>query len=196
MSNLNTILNSFKIKPELNPKIWEDTNSVSSKMVPKVRETLLEIANDFIEFLDVDMVVSDVVMTGSLSNFNWSEYSDVDIHIIVDFNQFSEKTKPLYEELFRLKKTIYSTKQDIKIFGYDVELYVEDENIEKDVKNIAIYSIMYNEWISEPKKESITLNQKSVTEKAKQWMKIIDGVYENIQDEDIETAKKINTKVR
>lgn len=194
MSNLNTILNSFKIKSALNPKIWEDTNSVSSKMVPRVRETLLEIANDFIEFLDVDMVVSDVVMTGSLSNFNWSEYSDVDIHIIVDFNQFSEKTKPLYEELFRLKKTIYSTKQDIKIFGYDVELYVEDENIEKDVKNIAIYSIMYDEWISKPKKELITLNQKSVTKKAKQWMKIIDGVYENIQDEDIETAKKLIQK--
>jgi predicted chitinase/predicted nucleotidyltransferase len=163
-------------------------------MVPKVRETLLEIANDFIEFLDVDILVSDVVMTGSLANFNWSNYSDVDIHIIVDFNQFSEKTKPLYEELFRLKKTIYTTKQDIKIFGYDVELYVEDENIDKDVKNIAIYSVMYDEWISEPKKDSIKFNQNSVTEKAKQWMKIIDGVYENIQDEDIETAKKLIQK--
>ena len=194
MSNLQSILKSFNLKDELNPKIWVNPNSSSPKMVPKVRETLLEIANDFIEFLDVDIVVSDIVMTGSLSNYNWSNYSDVDIHIIVDFSQFPENVKSLYEELFYLKKSIYGNKQNIKIFGYDVELYVEDENIEKEVKNIAIYSILYDNWISNPKKDSISIDRKNVTEKAKQWMKIIDGVADNIQDEDIETAKSMIKK--
>jgi hypothetical protein len=78
MSNLQSILNSFNLKDSLNPKIWVNPNSPTTQMVPKVRETLLEIANDFIEFLEIDMVVSDIVMTGSLSNYNWSNYSDVD----------------------------------------------------------------------------------------------------------------------
>lgn len=194
MSNLQSILKSFNLKDELNPKIWVNPNSSSSKMVPKVRETLLEIANDFIEFLDVDIIVSDIVMTGSLSNYNWSNYSDVDIHVIVDFSQFPENVKTLYEELFYLKKAIYGNKQNIKIFGYDVELYVEDENLDKEVKNIAIYSILYDKWVSNPKKDSVNINRKNVTEKAKQWMKIIDGVADNIQDEDIDTAKSIIKK--
>jgi hypothetical protein len=106
MSNLKSILSSFHLQDELNPKIWES----SDKMSPKVRERLLDIAYEFIEFLGVDVIVSDVVMTGSLSNFNWSQYSDVDLHIIADFEQFSEKELPLYEELFRLKKTVESTR--------------------------------------------------------------------------------------
>ena len=194
MSNLQSILKSFNLKDNLNPKIWVNPKSSNTKMVPKVRETLLEIANDFIEFLDVDIIVSDVVMTGSLANYNWSNYSDVDIHIIVDFSQFPENVKTLYEELFHLKKAIYGNKHNIKIFGYDVELYVEDENIEKDVKNIAIYSILYDEWKSSPKKDSVNINKTNVTEKAKQWMRIIDGVAENIQDEDIDTAKSLIKK--
>ena len=194
MSNLQSILKSFNLKDELNPKIWVNPNSPTTKMVPKVRETLLEIANDFIEFLEIDMVVSDIVMTGSLSNYNWSNYSDVDIHIIVDFSQFPENVKSLYEELFYLKKSIYGNKQNIKIFGYDVELYVEDESVDKEVKNIAIYSILHDEWVSSPKKDSVNIDKKNITEKAKQWMKIIDGVADNIQDEDIDTAKSLIKK--
>jgi hypothetical protein len=91
MSNLKSILSSFHLQDELNPKIWES----SDKMVPKVRERLLEIAYEFIEFLGVDVIISDVVMTGSLANYNWSQYSDVDLHLIADFEQFSEKELPL-----------------------------------------------------------------------------------------------------
>ena len=114
MSNLKSILSSFHLQDELNPKIWElpnerdmsDPKGQVEVMVPKVRERLLEIAYEFIEFLGVDVIISDVVMTGSLANYNWSKYSDVDLHLIADFEQFSEKELPLYEELFKLKKTL------------------------------------------------------------------------------------------
>ena len=104
MSNLKNILSSFHLKDKLNPKIWElpneramsDPKGQVEVMVPKVRERLLDIAYEFIDFLGVDVIVSDVVMTGSLANFNWSKYSDVDLHIISDFEQFSEKERPLY----------------------------------------------------------------------------------------------------
>ena len=50
MSDFHKILKSFKLKETLNSDIWEKTNG-DYTMKPKVRERLLKIANDFIEFL-------------------------------------------------------------------------------------------------------------------------------------------------
>ena len=194
MGDLKSILKSFKVQENLNTKFWK---TVDGKTVinSKVRHRLLEIAYDFIDFLNVDIVVSDIIFTGSLANYNWSKYSDVDIHVIVDFNQFSDVEKPLYEELFFLKKSLYNDKNDIKIFGYDVENYVEDETPNKKVKNIGKYSLMYDEWVSKPDKENVDVNYKQITSKVKQWMNIIDGVINNTKDEDIETSKNIIDKI-
>jgi predicted nucleotidyltransferase len=193
MSNISDILKSFHLQNDLNPKIW-DNNSGTPKMNPKVRTRLLEIVNDFMEFLNVDIIFSDITMTGSLANYNWSKFSDVDIHILADFGQFSDEEKPLYDELFKLKKTVYNNKHNITIFGYDVELYVEDETKKKDVKNVGVYSILTNEWISEPTKNSVDINYERISNKAEQWMKSIDMVVDNTEDEEIETAKNIIKK--
>jgi len=199
MSNLDAILKSFHLQDELNPKIWGGDSNIP-KMNPKVRTRLLEIANDFIEFLDVDIIVSNIIMTGSLANYNWSEFSDVDTHILVDFDQFSDEERPLYEELFYLKKSVYNDKHNITIFGYDVELYVEDESAVKEVKNIGIYSIMDDDWVTTPDSESVDINYDRISEKAKQWMKTIDIVIEDTEDNDIESAKntihKCTEKIR
>jgi ribosomal protein S8 len=193
MGDLNSILKSFKVQKNLNPKIWEKSEN-GIIMNSKVRTRLLEIAHDFIEFLNVDFVISDIVMTGSLSNYNWSKYSDVDIHILADFNQFSDVEKPLYEELFFLKKSLYNDKHDLKIFGYDVENYVEDSSLQKKVKGIGIYSVLHNEWVSKPSRESVDINYEQISTKVRQWMKIIDGIVDNTKDEDIETSKNIIKK--
>ena len=121
MSDFHKILKSFKLKETLNTDIWEKTNG-SYTMKPKVRERLLKIGNDFIEFLDVNLVISDIIMSGSLANYNWSDYSDIDIHILADFSQFNNSEKPLYEDLFKLKKSIYNKKHDITIYGYEVKV--------------------------------------------------------------------------
>jgi len=194
MSNLKNILQSFQLKDELNPKIWEKTKNDEYTMRSKVRTHLLEIAYDFIDSLGVDIIVSDIIMTGSLANYNWSNYSDVDIHIIADYSQFPKNTQELYDELFRLRKTVHGLKRKITIFGYDVELYVEDETIKRDVQSAGRYSILMDEWVVEPSKESVKIKETEIQEKAKKWMSIIDGVEESIQDEDIETAKKLIEK--
>jgi predicted nucleotidyltransferase len=189
MSNLKSILSSFKLQDKLNPKFWNSKENKTETINPKVRERLLEIAYEFIDFLGVDIIVSDVVMTGSLANFNWSKYSDVDLHIIVDFKQFSEKELPLYEELFRLKKTLYNDKHNITIYGYDVELYVQDD-VEKHFSS-GEYSVLFDEWVSEPKKENVEIDTQSVKIKSEEWMKTIDDVIENAKDESLDDAKKL-----
>lgn len=193
MKDVQSIISSFDLQEKLNPEIWSSKDGHYT-MIPKVRYHLLEIANDFIDSLNVDVIVSDILMTGSLANYNWSNYSDVDIHIVVDYNQFPKNVHNLYDELFRVKKTIYSTKHDITIFGYDVELYVENESEKRDKKNVGIYSLLINEWIIEPNKENVKINIDTIKKKANQWMNTIDNVVDDVEGEDIDTAKKIIEK--
>jgi hypothetical protein len=193
MDKYSEILSSFKVQDTLNPKIWDDVES-SPKLKSEIRERLLEIAYQFVDFLGVDIVVSDIIMTGSLSNFNWSKYSDVDLHIVANYNQFPSNQVDLYKELFNLKKIIFNEKHDITIFGYDVELYVQDES--ETHFSSGVYSVLFDEWANEPKKESVSIDKEKLKNKSKQWMDIIDGVLENAKDEDLETAKSIVKKYK
>jgi len=193
MSNLTKILSSFKNQKTLNPKVWIKEGS-EIKINPNVRKKLLGIANDFIEFLKVDIIVTDIIMTGSLANYNWSEFSDVDLHIVANFEQFPEEQLPLYEELFTLKKTIYNDKHNLKIFGYDVELYVQNET--EAHFSSGVYSVLFDEWANKPKKENIKVDTDLIKSKSKQWMDMIDGVLENAKDESVEEAKKLIKKYK
>ena len=92
MSKFKQILNSFSIKETLNPKVWENPDDPKkSTMVPKVRKALERIAEEFVDYLGENVFVEDVVLTGSLSNFNWSEFSDFDLHVIVDLQQYDHE---------------------------------------------------------------------------------------------------------
>ena len=188
------IIKSFESQDELNPKIWEkDGNSYTMK--PEVREKLLEIANLFIDFLGVDVIVTDIIMIGSLVNYNFSKYSDIDLHIVVNFNQFSENSKDLYLEFFDLKKVIFNQKHNITMFGYDVECFVQKED--ETTFSSGIYSILYDMWMNEPKKSNTkNIDKELLKDRASQWMRIIDGLIDNIQDEDPDEIKSLVKKYK
>lgn len=188
------IIKSFKSQDELNPKIWEKDGK-SYTMKSEVREKLLEIANLFIDSLGVDVIITDIIMIGSLVNYNWSKYSDIDLHIVVNFNQFPSNSQDLYLEFFDLKKVIFNQKHDIKLFGYDVECFVQKED--ETTFSSGIYSILYDMWMNKPVKPSIEdIDIELLKEKANQWMRIIDGVVENIGDEDPDEIKELVKKYK
>ena len=65
MENFKKILSSFYIQDKLNPTIWLNPENVSeSKMNSEVRDSLLAISDEFIEFLGLEIFVSDITMTG------------------------------------------------------------------------------------------------------------------------------------
>ena len=163
------IINSFKLQDELNPKVWDNEDMLNKE----VREKLLAVATEFVDFLGVPILVEDIIFTGSLANYNWSKYSDIDLHIVADFSQFSDDLLPLYEELFKVKKTLFNTDHNIKIFGYDVELYIQDSN-EAPTLSSGVYSILNNDWKNKPKKEKIKIDKNLIRQKSNQWMEIID----------------------
>jgi predicted nucleotidyltransferase len=190
----NDILKSFEPKDELNPKIWEKTGD-EYKIRDEVRQKLLETSNIFIDFLGVDVVITDIIMIGSLVNYNWSKYSDIDLHIVVNFDQFPENSKDLYLEFFDLKKVIFNQKHNIKMFGYDVECFVQKED--ETTFSSGIYSILFDMWMNEPKKPGIeNIDKELIKEKSSQWMRIIDGIIDNIKDEDPDEIKSIVKKYK
>lgn len=201
MTDSEKIINSFYLQDELNPDVWVlpeekymgDPEGQKPKLKPEIKTRLLKSAEIFIDYLDVDIFVHDIILIGSLVGYNWSEFSDFDVHILYDSSDFGDKKK-LYEELFRLKKTIFNAAHNIMIKGFEVELFAQDIN-EKE-KSIGSYSILNDEWIRFPEKENFKINKEKIKQKAQQWMDIIDGVLENASDDDIEDAIKLVDKYK
>ena len=181
--NDNNIIKSFFSKDSLNPKVWNEDDSLNSE----VRDKLLEIAAEFVEFLSAPIVVEDVIFIGSLANFNWSEFSDVDLHIVADFSQFDEELLELYQELFKVKKTMFNSDHDIKIFEYEVELYVQNEA--EAHFSTGVYSVLNDEWIQKPVKEDKKIDVEILKDKINSWMSKIDTVINNSSPENLEESK-------
>lgn len=176
------------VQDELNPEIWSLSNK-EPIMKPEIRERLLEVANLFIEFLDVPVFVDDVVMTGSLANYNWSNYSDVDLHLIVDFNQFPEEQIELFQKLFNLKKILFNTNHNILIKNFEVELYAQDE---KEIHTSSgVYSVLFDKWLTKPDKFNVKIDNNVLMNKVKSWTEKIDEVIEDAEEgTDLEESKK------
>ena len=182
------------VRDKLNPEIWL-TSKKESKMKPEIRERLLDIANQFVEFLDVPVFVDDVIMTGSLANYNWSNYSDVDLHIIVDFTQFPEEQIELFQKLFTLKKILFNTNHDITIKNFEVELYAQDE---KEIHTSSgVYSVLFDEWITKPEKINVKVDNTVLMNKVKSWTEKIDEVIEDAEEgNDLKKSKEIIDKLK
>lgn len=173
MSNYEKIIDSFSVKETLNPKVWDNPESPEdATLKPKVKNALSKIAEEFTDYLGEDIFVEDVILIGSLSNFNWSEFSDFDLHILIDFKQFGKQAE-LYKELFNLKKQVFNDKHDIKIYKYDVELYAQDS--EESHFASGVYSIMNDEWITIPKKIEFKIDKDLLETKIKNWTEKIDN---------------------
>ena len=99
--------------------------------------------------LPVEVQVKDITLTGSLANYNWSNYSDVDLHIIVDFLEVDENLA-LVKSFFDNARMKWNNDHDIKMKGYDVEIYVENEG--ESHKSSGVYSLLNDDWIKRPKK--------------------------------------------
>lgn len=191
---MNVDLSSFRPRKELNPKIW-----VNGLMNSRVRMRLLDIADDFIETLKVEWAQPvDIILTGSLANYNWSRYSDFDLHIIYDFKDVDEKTE-FVKEYFDAKKNEWNEKHDnLKIYGYPVELYVQDSNEAHAAS--GIYSLEQNEWVLEPERDNIKaikLDKYYIKEKVAKFATIIDDLQRKIAEEkDLHMQLEYSDKVK
>jgi hypothetical protein len=82
---MDQILNSFKLQETLNPEIWDNVDSddlTQIKLKKDIRTGLLNIAKDFVDSFKIEeLEIEDVYFVGSLTNYNWSNFSDIDIYV-------------------------------------------------------------------------------------------------------------------
>jgi hypothetical protein len=178
---------AFRYNTTLNPAIWTRGNILK----PEVREKLLEIAQKFIEFMDIDLHPVDIIITGSSANYNWTQESDLDLHLVIDKEKFQELCPIFTEDFFADKKTLWNEHHEISIYGLPVEVYSQDEK-EPHVAT-GVYSILNDEWIVKPKYQPPTVDEMSVLTKTKQFVNEIDKMIE--ANADYEDAVKLKDKL-
>lgn len=173
MDNIKTdVIKSFTIQNTLNSNIWED-----GKLKVEILKKLREIGKDFFNDLDLEPNVKlhDITLTGSISNYNWSKFSDVDLHLRLDFSEV-DNDKDFVKNYMLAKKTIWNDKHDITIYDFPVEVYVED--IGDTHIASGLYSVLKNKWLVIPKKKELKIDFDDIRSKAEGYVGSIDTLKE------------------
>jgi hypothetical protein len=178
-----------KLKPGLSGKIWLK----GGKLKPEVRSKMIAIAKKFYEYLGIDYPILDIYFTGSLANYNWTNHSDADIHILFDMND--EEESDLLSDYIFAKKDLWAAKHDIKLYGFPVELFAK--NVEAEHGSKAIYSLVKDVWLKKPSKSNVKIDAESIRVKAAELMNKIEDI-EQIGDEQekMNSAEKLKDKIK
>ena len=153
LRELNESADIVTVNRRLNPKIW-DGDSLDIEVAAKLED----IAEAFREFIGIDLNVVDYTITGSNANYTWTEYSDLDLHIIVKGAPGDEA-----RELFNAKKALWAEQHTITIKGLPVECYVQGED--EPHHSTGVYSLSKGQWLVEPKKVKPTLDDAAIEAK-------------------------------
>ena len=181
---------SFQPHDELQPDIWD-----GDELRPEVRRRLMEITHDFLEDLDVPVRMEDLRFTGSLANYNWSEYSDIDLHIVVDFSKIDDNVE-LVKAFFDQARMRWNDKHRIMIRGFEVEVYLED--VDEKHKSSGLYSLLDNEWILKPDPIEKTIDYETADKKAQDYKDRIDFIAVDVMErrQDYELAVRCIDRIK
>lgn len=155
---------SFEPKDVLNPDVFDESDHMLAGFHNGVLDVIKRLYDDIPQIDDLD--ISDIVIVGSLVSYHYSSYSDIDLHFIVNFADDDQKSE------FDKYRKDWNDNNNIKIHGYDVEIYFQP----KDDENITngIYSVCRDEWVKHPDKEYYTIDKKGIERKVLRYIMMID----------------------
>jgi hypothetical protein len=129
--------------------------------------------------------MKDVIFTGSLANYNWSKFSDVDLHIVLDFSQL-EGGDQFKEDFFWAQKALWNQEHDITIFDYPVEIYAQD--IKAKLVASAVYSVKFDKWVLKPEHENFKLNKRVIKNKAEMFIERLKDIRDDYKAKDYQSV--------
>jgi predicted nucleotidyltransferase len=183
---INELKGDVEYNDQLSSKAWS-----GSRLRPEVRYKLLQTSKKFIDYLDIPgFRVLDIVLTGSMANFNYTDYSDFDVHVVTKYADL--ECDDLAEAFYRAKKQLWNDYHDVIIRGHDVEMYVEDIN--EPPVSAGIYSLLDDQWIKKPDYNPPEFDRNAVRAKVQDLIKQIDVAIETADDP--EDLKRIGDKLR
>lgn len=173
---------AFTINDTLNPILWD--NDVLRK---QIRLKLLEIAKHFADTLKVkNLNLKDVTISGSNASFGYSEYSDIDLHLIVDMPDDEELA-----DYYNSKKNDFNNKYDVKLKGIAVEVYIQ--NSKQPHHSAGIYSVLDDKWIHKPSKVVPKATPQEVKNKARNYSSKINQA---LRSKDLDEVKETMADIR
>jgi len=181
---------TLKYHDSLNPIFWK-----AEKLDPKVRTQLLKIAEEWRKYANIPTSsVKDVIFTGGNANYNYTKFSDIDVHLMVSKTQIADCDKEILDDYLRDKKALWTLSHDIKVYGFPVELYAQDLD-EKSSMDQGVFSLKKDEWIKKPIKEKVNLQDPAIARKVKHLKDIIDFFIDS-GSHDIEKMDAFKEKLR
>lgn len=189
MKSFQSLRLTLRYHDKLNIKFW-DENIIR----PEVREKLLQIGYKWAEFAKIPLeAIKDIILVGGNSNYNYTRFSDLDLHLVVDKSQIADCPE-LLDDYLRDKKKLWALIHDIKIYSHPVELYAQDEN-DPLPANQGVYSISNDQWILEPRRTEVNLSDPLLIRKVRAMVEKIDELIEN-EANDSDVLRKLQKRIR
>ncbi len=157
-------------KKHLCPDLWDE----DKKLKERIRNKLMRIAKDFYDDMEIEVELLDVHLTGSIANYNYNAASDIDVHLVVDYEEINSDIE-LVEMAVDGIRYVWNMRHNIVIHGHDVELYVQ--NSKGEHTSTGVYSIMFDKWIKKPVYNRPTIDQVDVDNKYEARVSDIDRFY-------------------
>ena len=190
-----TLLKTFKVQARLNKTFWDENGMLN----PTIRLALLKVAEYFYDSIKLENKppIKDVVFTGSLANYNYSKYSDVDLHLLFDFSQM-EGDREMIEQFFVLAKANWNDQHEVTIKGYPVEVYAED--YQAPHVSTGLFSVMKNQWIKQPEQVTPVFDKLDVKTKVNYVNRLYNhflSLYKKHETEGLDASiHKLREKIR
>jgi len=169
----------------LNPNIWNSDDSIKDD----VSAALISIAKSFYKDTKLKSPIEDIYLIGSAAAYNWTPTSDLDLHIVVDFNKIN-KDKELVTAYANLLKTKWNNDHDVIVANHPVEVYLQDINHKSN--SLGIYSLKNKTWIKKPEYKVPNIDKETIKKKYKELSMILD---KSIKNSDGKKLKKLIKKL-
>jgi len=116
------MITEYESQHELNPSLW-----LGHELRPMVRIGLIKIAKAFYDFLEVDVDILDVILIGSNANYNWTRWSDIDLHVVINYMNVGDNMH-IVSNYMHAKKSVWNVNYPLQYQGMNIELYAQDSN--------------------------------------------------------------------
>lgn len=177
---MNHLAPAIDLHDQLNPLLWHD-----DQLDPEIKQALLKIARSFWRFVSVPVSVLDVTITGSQTGYTYTDHSDLDLHIIVRYQDVA-CDQPV-EELFRTKRDLWREQHNITVKGIPVECYVEDQA--QPVRGSS-YSLLKNQWTVRPTRVP-DLEEIDLEQTVKAWISVIVAAVKSQDNQQLKEVKNL-----
>lgn len=145
----------FKVKPKkfevsedviINKNLNSNIFTEDNKMIPEVKEQLINYIEDFIQKEAVKGVIinyDDIYLVGSNAGYLYTPESDIDIHIISSDQIDVDKAESLFNDF-----DLFEDENPLFIGQNKVEIGIEDNyDIVSNEKDARKYSLISDEWV-------------------------------------------------